>query len=496
MGRGVRARRRGIFRLLFPAMSESLQPPQTRLVLLLAILNSRAVLPGAPPEMQPGIRAARRLRDLLVAVLLVSFLHAIWAQFIAGTELPLQPVALRGGVEREKASVTLQLTPDMNPVQLLFRRRTDLRHSLDYSFKVRDPAGQVIETEFTGDYGIKDPPAESSARTTSMGVFDVPAAGDYVVEIEVVQRDAPTAIHDAAVGVRRDAAESHFLLTLLLWPFAAWMAVKWWQRKHGWVWDALLSGDTAAPAEADEVEVVQRDAPTVIQDPAVGVRRDAAGSHLLLTLLLWPFAPKSSPVAPAPAALARVEEGTLLDRIRTRAVFEGWSLLLTAAQVPLVGAYTMLGLIAVLGAMGGVSPASLDALMQSPVTARVAKWFFPQEHYEGFAALWAMGQAGGVLVLGFHLLLMPIRFLRSRPRRRTYGQKLKLLIKTSVIGAVLAGGVFLVTGRDFGEALKGVTIYGILLAVLFVPSAVLLAVTTKLEEIMDATYPPDDSPAN
>jgi hypothetical protein len=429
--------------------------------------------------MQPGIRAARRLRDLLVAVLLVSFLHAIWAQFIAGTELPLQPVALRGGVEREKASVTLPLTPDMNPVQLLFRRRTDLRHSLDYRFAVRDPAGQVIETDFTGDYGVKDPPAESSARTTRMGVFDVPAAGDYVVEIEVVQRDAPTAIHDAAVGVRRDAAESHFLLTLLLWPFAAWLAAKWWRREHGWVWDALLSGATAAPTEADAVP------------PAWG------RSRLRLRGALEPASspPEFPPVAPAPVAAARVEEGTLLDRIKTRVVFEGWALLLTAAQVPLVGAYTMLGLIAVLGALGGASPASLDALMQSPVTARVAKWFFPQEHYEGFAALWAMGQAGGVVVLGLHLLLIPIRLLRSRPRRRTYGQKLKLLIKTSVIGAVLAGAVFLVTGRDFGDALKGFTIYGLLLAVLFVPSAVLLAVTTKLEEIIDATYPPDDPPA-
>jgi hypothetical protein len=312
-----------------------------------------------------------------------------------------------------------------------------------------------------------------------MGVFDVPAAGDYVVEIEVVQRDAPTAIHDAAVGVRRDAAESHFLLTLLLWPFAAWLAAKWWQRKHGWVWDALLSGATAAPTEADAVP------------PAWG------RSRLRLRGALEPASspPEFPPVAPAPVAAARVEEGTLLDRIKTRVVFEGWALLLTAAQVPLVGAYTMLGLIAVLGALGGASPASLDALMQSPVTARVAKWFFPQEHYEGFAALWAMGQAGGVVVLGLHLLLIPIRLLRSRPRRRTYGQKLKLLIKTSVIGAVLAGGVFLVTGRDFGDALKGFTIYGLLLAVLYVPSAVLLAVTTKLEQIIDATYPPDDPPA-
>lgn len=460
-------------------MSESPKTPPVRLVLMLAILSSRTAATAADPEVRSALRSARRLRNLLAAILLLSFLHAIWAKFITGTDLPLQPVALRGGVEREKASAVLHLTPEMNPVQLLFRRRTDLRHSLDYRFAVRDAAGRIIATEFTGDYGVKDPPMESNVRTSRMGLFEVPAAGDYLVEVEVEQRDAPTAIQDAAVGVRRDAAESHFLLTLLLSPFAAWLAAKGWLRRYGRVWDALATGDAPASSAHD-------DEPPILP----------ARSRLRLRRVLDQSQSASAPPpAPAVGAPAMVEEESLFARLRTRVVFEGWSLLLTAAQVPLVGAYTMLALIAVLGALGGTSPATLDAVMQSPVTARIAKWFFPEGSYEGGAAIWAMGQAGGVLVLGFHLLMLPLRLLRSRSQRWSYGRKLKLLLQASVVGALAAGVVFYLPRQEFGEALKGFTVYGLLLGVLFLPAAVLLAVTTKLQETMDATYPPDDPPA-
>lgn len=462
-------------------MSEPPKTPPVRLVLMLAVLSSQTAMTAANPEVQAALRSAQRLRNLLIAIVLLAFLHSIWAHYIAGTDLPLQPVALRGGVEKEKASAVLQLTPDMNPVQLRFQRRTDLRHSIDYRFAVRDAAGSIIATEFTSDYGAKDPPPGSNLRTSQMGLFKVPAAGDYVVEVEVEQRAAPTAIQDAAVGVRRDAAESYFLLTLLLSPFAAWLAAKWWRRRYHRVWDALATGEAPEPTPHD-------DAPPLFP----------ARSRLRLRRALDPATSTTEPPpAPAPAmgAPATVGEESLFERIRTRVVFEGWSLLLTAAQVPLVGAYTMLGLIAVLGALGGASPASLDAVMQSPITGRIAQWFFPEGKYEGFAALWAMGQAGGVLVLGFHLLTLPLRLLRSRSQRWSYGRKLKVLIQASVVGALAAGVVFFLPKQDFGEAIKGFTIYGLLLAFLFVPAAVLLAITTKLQEMMDAVYPPDEPPA-
>lgn len=462
-------------------MSEPLKTPPVRLLLMLAVLSSRTAVTAANPEVQSALRSAQRLRNLLAAVLLLSCLHAIWATFITGTELPLQPVALRGGVEKEKVSAVLHLTPDMNPVQLRFQRRTDPRHSLDYRFAVRDAAGRIIATEFTGDYGVKDPPTGSDLRTSQMGLFEVSTAGDYVVEIEVEQRDAPTAIQDAAVGVRRDAAESYFLLTLLLSPFAAWLAAKWWLRRYARVWDALATGGEPEPTPHD-------DAPPLFP----------ARSRLRLRQALAPATSTDEPPpAPAPAmgATATVEEESLFARIQTRVVFEGWSLLLTAAQVPLVGAYTMLGLIVVLGALGGTSPASMDALMQSPITARVAQWFFPEGRYEGFAVLWAMGQAGGVLVIGFHLLMLPLRLLRSRSQRWSYGRKLKLLIQASVVGALVAGVVFYLPKQEFDQAIKGLTVYGLLLAFLFVPAAVLLAITTKLQEMMDAVYPPDEPPA-
>lgn len=458
------------------------EPPKTspvRLVLMLATLSSRTAATAANPEVQSALRSAQRLRNLLGAILLLAFLHSIWAQFITGTDLPLQPIALHGGVEKEKASAVLPLTPDMNPVQLRFQRRTDLRHSIDYRFAVRDSAGRIIATQFTSDYGVKDPPTGSNLRTSQMGLFKVPAAGDYVVEVEVEQRDAPTAIQDAAVGVRRDAAESYFLLTLLLSPFAAWLAAKWWRRRYGRVWDALATGEGPEPHD---------DAPPLFP----------ARSRLRLRRALDPATSTAEPPpasAPAMGAPATVEEESLFARIQTRVVFEGWSLLLTAAQVPLVGAYTMLGLIVVLGALGGSGPTSLDAMMQSPVTARIAQWFFPEGKYEGFAALWAMGQAGGVLVLGFHLLTLPLRLLRTGRQRWSYGRKLKVLIQASVVGALAAGVVFFLAKRDLGDAIKGFTIYGLLLAFLFVPAAVLLAITTKLQEMMDAVYPPDEPPA-
>jgi hypothetical protein len=469
-------------------MAESTVQWGKSIVLFLALVSSKRTVSAATPEMATGIRDARWLKNLFIVILLGSFAQAFWATFISGSDLPLQPVALHGGVKQEKASTTFQLSPAMNPLQLLFARKTSATHSIDYNIRVLDASGIVILTGHTGDYKTDDANRPFHEGTSLMDIFEVPASGVYTVEVEAVQDDSPTVIQGAALGFKRNAMDSHFILTLMLSPLAVWLAIKWWRYRHGWIWETLMGEEgrevplpppplDASPVSGVSAESATATAPGPAADSPRLSLRDAFAAVPMISL---PVAVAS----PRPQAEIVVTR-TLFDRIKSRAIIEFWSLLLSAAQVPLVGGYTMLVAIIALGTLGGTSPATVDALMQSPVFAQLMQWFFPAGHYEGFAAAWQMGQAGGVVLLVFHLLMTPTRLLRPRRQPRSFIEKTKLLIKLDLLFVSVTGVLSLVNGLKISKVLDAVTILLLLLALLFVPTLVLISVSTKLQEIID-----------
>ena len=446
-------------------------------LVLSAVLFSGSRVPGVTPAMEPGIQVARRLLQLFLTIMVVSFVHAIWATFISGTDLPLQPIALRGGVKREKAGATLHLTPEMNPLRLLFRRKIDARSTVHYYVTVADSAGNLIARSTPGDYGSSSPKQPFNEGTSQLDVFEVPVAGAYKFEVETEQGEEPTPIQNAAVGVRQNAHDSHFFLTTLLLSFAAWLAAKWWRRQYGWIVDRLSGSVEAAWAKSlAAATALPESAAGPVRfrlRPALGSPQSAAGTG-------------PEPVSPPswPEELKAPE--TPFAWLRQRLILEAWSLALSAVQIPIVGAYTMLVLIVGVSALAGTAPGTLDALMKSPVTITLLGWLFPKGHYEGFDAFWQMGQAGGVLLLVFHLAMMPIRALWP-VRRRTFGEKTKLLFKANLALLAVATVSFLVSGNPIGKALDGVTVCAILQVFLFVPAVILLGIGTKLQAHLDAS---------
>ena len=161
----------------------------------------------------------------------------------------------------------------------------------------------------------------------------------------------------------------------------------------------------------------------------------------------------------------------------------------------------MLVVCAVFWAGQGLQAESFGALLkagaQSPGVTRVLGWIFTsgEGHYEGMEVLKVMGLAVVRVLLPFHLIATVIRAFRPDAPVPKLGVRLKRLFwwNLALLG-LFAFGAALVPRQPGTDYLEMVFWVGVLVGTVFVPAAVLLAISTGLEQAAESfrDRPADD----
>lgn len=388
-----------------------------------------------------GFRVAVRLVKVFTGLVAVVLFYSIWAAWFAGSALPPTSVSLRVEGALATGTVTVPLAKEMSLVRVQLAVRAHTWAEFELSTEVCDPKGVVVFHHRSTHSGDRKTPGRVVESTWGIGLFDVKESGAYRFTLSVTPGKNGGGLESAELQLRGNSRDAHFFRNGFFVLGAAVVAGWWWKRRY---------------------------APPVGSDSAPGSGEPEAWSRADRDAITY------SPV----------------ERFLRRAALEGLSLLLSAARVPILGAYGMIVSIAGFALFGGFSPNSLEAALASPHVVRVLGWLLPQGEHHGWAALFAMGQSAGTVVLIFHLVTLPLRWLLSARRKPTFGQKAKrfLWLNLGFLGVLALGfpWVKLQTGVEYWDALG---IFTLMTSIVFVPALVLLGISTAIEHAIDRLDP-------